>query len=347
VPGDAAGRIARMRALVDALCARECAGRRTGTAGGRAARSIVREALRSAGLEPTEQPIPAIGGANVIAEIPGALPGAIVLGAHYDHLGEHDRAVFHGADDNAAAVAVLLEAAREARADPAPRRTLVFAAFDAEEPPHFLTPRMGSEVFAASRRDVAGMICMDTLGHALGPDALPDDVRRTLFVLGAEKAEGLAALVDRRAAATAGIAARRLDADVIPPLSDYAAFWRREIPFLFLTCGRSRVYHTPDDTPEKLDFAKLEATARLAAGLALDLARAPAPPRFRAGARDDAATVATLLALARRLAPLAPEAAAAVEALAPLATAAAARGLLAHERATIEGVIFGLEAALA
>ena len=55
---------------------------------------------------------------------------------------------------------------------------------------------------------------------------------------------------------------RPADAEIIPPLSDYEPFWRARIPFLFLSAGRSRVYHTPDDTPDKLDYGKIAATAR-------------------------------------------------------------------------------------
>jgi hypothetical protein len=78
-------------------------------------------------------------------------------------------------------------------------------------------------------------------------------------VLGAERCEGTAPVVD--AIDVAGVVARRLDAEVIPPLSDYLAFWEAKIPFLFLTCGRWQHYHTPADTPDKLDFAKIAASA--------------------------------------------------------------------------------------
>src|SRR5205814_1913947 len=64
------------------------------------------------------------------------------------------------------------------------------------------------------------------------------------------------------ARAEEGVIVRRVDAEVIPPLSDYDAFWKREVPFLFLTSGRSQRYHTPQDTPEHLDWRKMEATAR-------------------------------------------------------------------------------------
>ncbi len=90
---------------------------------------------------------------NLCAELPGsARPEEIViLGAHYDTVPESP-----GADDNASAVAVLLEAARLLRGHPT-ARTVRFIAFTCEEPPHFYTQTMGSEVCARQcRRRPAG-----------------------------------------------------------------------------------------------------------------------------------------------------------------------------------------------
>lgn len=53
-----------------------------------------------------------------------------------------------------------------------------------------------------------------------------------------------------------------LEAEVVPPLSGYDPFCRRGIPFPFLSAGRSRRYHKPQDTPEELDWQKMAATAR-------------------------------------------------------------------------------------
>lgn len=47
-----------MRDLVQSLCAPECAGRAPGTAGGAAARALILQALRGAGLDPFEQAVP-------------------------------------------------------------------------------------------------------------------------------------------------------------------------------------------------------------------------------------------------------------------------------------------------
>jgi hypothetical protein len=331
-----------MKQLVADLCSDECAGRRPGTKGGLLARSLVRAELEKLGVRVREQALPRIGGANLIAELPGSGPladRAIVVGAHYDHLGQVGRAIYRGADDNAAAVAILVAAARAVIARGTGGRRVVFVGFDAEEPPHFLSGDMGSEAFAAEAgvSDVDAMIAMDLVGHALGPAPLPPEIRKSLFVLGAEKGELAPFLRSRQ-----GLFVRRLDAEVIPPLSDYQAYWERRVPFLFLTCGRSAVYHTPGDTPDKLDWDKMDATAAFLADLVSDL-REHAPSARFVDRRDDAASVETLLELATTLAPFSPVAGAAVEMLGAMR----GRPLTKGEQGTLSMIIGGLEQGLA
>src|SRR5438445_446181 len=75
--------------------------------------------------------------ANVVGILPGTDPArageAIVIGAHYDHLGRVDGVVHPGADDNASGPAVALGLARAFAAAGGMRRTLVVALFGAEE----------------------------------------------------------------------------------------------------------------------------------------------------------------------------------------------------------------------
>jgi aminopeptidase YwaD len=83
---------------------------------------------------------------NIIGILPGSDPKlkdeAIVLGAHYDHLGRggegslapREGEIHHGADDNASGTAALIELARRLSTQrPKPRRTIVFIAFSGEE----------------------------------------------------------------------------------------------------------------------------------------------------------------------------------------------------------------------
>src|SRR5215203_247533 len=236
-----------MRDVIEALCSDECAGRRPGTAGGEAARRIVIQAFRDAGLDPYEQPVPGCGGANVLAKIRGDVERYVLVGAHFDHLGQIGRETFWGADDNAAAVAVLVEVGR-ALANEHTGRGVIIAAFDAEEPPHFLTGAMGSREFVRTNRDpIDFMVCMDLVGHRFGPQLVPDEVGASVFALGSERSRGTFELVHGMKRAEQGVIVRPADADIIPPLSDYEAFWRERVPFLFLSAGRSRVYHTPED----------------------------------------------------------------------------------------------------
>src|ERR1700722_139251 len=137
-----------VRRLVESLCSDVCAGRPTGTPGGVAARAEVVAALRGVGLDPFEQPIPLCKGANVLAPMPGDYDRWVIVAAHYDHLGRAGGDTYRGADDNAAPVAILIDVANAIVRSKPGGRGVLFAAFDAEEPPYFLTESMGSEHFA-------------------------------------------------------------------------------------------------------------------------------------------------------------------------------------------------------
>ena len=79
-----------------------------------------------------------VAGNNVVGVLPGAGTSAVVLMAHYDHLGVgrvvNGDSIYNGAIDNGTAVATLLAMAQAyARTAPASHPTLVFLAVDAEE----------------------------------------------------------------------------------------------------------------------------------------------------------------------------------------------------------------------
>jgi len=334
-----------MRSLIDQLCSPACAGRRPGTPGGDLARGLVVQALRDAGLDPREQRVEGCGGANVLATIPGEVDRYVLVGAHFDHLGTAGRKIFHGADDNAAAVAVLVEVSRALAAERSGRGVII-AAFDGEEPPHFSTYAMGSREFVRTNRAAIDfMVCMDLVGHRFGPAGVPDEVGASLFALGAERSPGTHELVTSLKRAEPGVVVRAVDAEIIPPLSDYEAFWAQQIPFLFLSAGRSRVYHTPDDTPDKLDHAKLAATARWLTHF-VRASRVRDQPQF-VDASLDLATIEELAEVVAALAIIAPEAARAVRQLQALRTACDRHGNLPDScRGELSALIAMLEARL-
>ncbi|HEX8245499.1 MAG TPA: M20/M25/M40 family metallo-hydrolase, partial [Longimicrobium sp.] len=136
-------------------------GRMAGTAGERCAGDYIAAQFRRLGLQAAggsgtyfqslplasalDPHAPGGTGRNVVALLRGGDPAladeAVVIGAHYDHLGHGgqfsmapgDSSVHNGADDNASGVAALLAAAERLARGPRPARTIVFIAFTGEE----------------------------------------------------------------------------------------------------------------------------------------------------------------------------------------------------------------------
>src|SRR5262245_25130674 len=118
----------------------------------------------------------------------------VILGAHYDTV-----PTTPGADDNASAVAVLIETAR--LLGPAtPRRTVRFVAFTCEEPPHFYSETMGSQIYSrncrANNERIIGMLCLEMVGYyttASGSQRIPPAIPRALRRLFPRRGNFLAA----------------------------------------------------------------------------------------------------------------------------------------------------------
>jgi hypothetical protein len=201
----------------------------------------------------------------------GVIPGAdrdlppLLIGAHYD-----SAIPAASADDNASAVACVLEAARQLSEGPRLPRDLVVALFDAEEPPYFHTSSMGSTRFYEDHRDPRGFhaaLILDLVGHDVGFDfgdsVMPLRIRQALFVLGAESHPELAALVEASNSERLTIAPALND--YVGDMSDHHVFNLHGVPFLFFSCGQWEHYHEPTDTPDRLNYTKLAAVADLLA----------------------------------------------------------------------------------
>ena len=194
---------------------------------------------------------------NVLGMLPGRgelADEVVVIGGHLDHLGMGEfgsrrgsGALHPGADDNASGAAALmmlgesLRAAYDELPEDADARTIVFAAFDAEEsglngsrhyvenPPHELD-------------DIQLMINFDMIGRV---------VNDRLSVTGADSAVGMKEwaqpMFDESGLEIV------LQEGMRGGGSDHASFYRRGIPVLFAICADFHDdYHTPDDTADKL-----------------------------------------------------------------------------------------------
>jgi len=248
------------------------AGRLPGTPGHAAARAYLENRFAEIGLAPYEgfdgyRHVYATRGRRQMTNLLGVVPGTerglvpILIGAHYDSV-----IPAPCADDNAAAVAVMLDVAAQIAAEPL-RRALVVAAFDAEEPPYFLTRDMGSTRFVTDA--LVGQVhlaaIMDLVGHAVRVPGVPLNPD-LMFVAGAESHPALPGLLDDLDLPFAAVAQSR-----VGDFSDYAAFRAVGAPYLFFSCGEWEHYHMPTDTPDRLDYSKM---ARLAGDLGTVLRRA-------------------------------------------------------------------------
>ena len=267
-----------LQCWVNFLAGPELRGRANGSPGGALARDAIEAVFKEVGLKPAgddgyRQAIPS--GANVLGLIPGQDPAhrdeVIVVGAHYDHLGELGDKVYPGADDNASAVAIMLEWLRAQHARGwAPARTILVAAFDAEEPPDFRTKAMGSQVFVdrptIDRERIKAMVCMDLMGGDLW-----EGYRSPLFVMGLETfaTSPLGDGNELRRAVPAGIQLpiQPLHLRAVEDLptgrrnfSDYGPFRDVGIPVVFLSTGRTKHYHQTSDRPGTLLYDKMEAS---------------------------------------------------------------------------------------
>jgi hypothetical protein len=263
--------VRRLEVDVARLCATPH--RQVGTRGHDLARAYLLERFRTIGLDPYavagfELPYEIRGTrfVNVVGVVAGldAAARPVLIGAHYDSVPGTP-----GADDNAAAIAIALEVARRLVEVPA-ARPVVIAHFDAEEPPYFHTTAMGSTRFVADQMEgpVHAAIVLDLVGHAIGVPGLED----VIGVMGSESHEALAHVVDAHVASFLPVVT--LANRFMPDMSDHYAFRLAGAPYLFLTCGQWRHYHSPTDTPEVLDYRKMARAANLLEALVRDAAEA-------------------------------------------------------------------------
>jgi Zn-dependent M28 family amino/carboxypeptidase len=209
---------------------------------------------------------------NVEVMLPGAADQAptLVVGAHYDSaLGTP------GADDNASAVAALLEMAR-ALGQARPRERVRLVAYVNEEPPYSFSPDMGSRVHALDchrRGEQVRMIALEMLGYyrdlphsqhypPLFRYRYPDRGDFIGFVSNLRSRTWLDRVFRAFRAGSALPSERAATLGWIPGigLSDHSSYWHFGYPALMVTDTaffRNPHYHTARDRPETLDYARL------------------------------------------------------------------------------------------
>jgi len=232
---------------------------------------------------------------NVLGLIEGSNPSlkgeVMIVGAHYDHDGEAYGQIWYGADDNGSGTAALLELAEAfGNGSLPPARSILLCAWAAEE-----KGLLGSRyyvhhpVFPLNR--TVAMFQMDMIGrneeHAENksqqiPEERASENTNTLNILGSVFSPDLKATISGMNSQSNLTLRFRYDfgAEDLMRRSDQWSFLQRGVPALFFFTGLHPDYHTPRDTPDKINYAKLEKITRLVYLSALQIANAASRPQF-------------------------------------------------------------------
>lgn len=192
---------------------------------------------------------------NVVAMVSGVDENLkneyVVVGGHYDYLGMGGPgsgsravdtiAVDNGADDNASGISVLIELAEKIAAEKSNERSIIFAAFGAEE-----MGLVGSTAFTAEPPveidKMVGMFNFDMVGRL-------DSITNGLSIGGTKTAKEAEDILNdwntdfKLAMSPEGIGP-----------SDHASFYLQNIPVFFISTGAHSDYHTPLDDAEFINF---------------------------------------------------------------------------------------------
>ena len=256
---------------------------------------------------------------NVIGILPGSDPKlkdeAIVIGAHYDHLGrggqgslaQSEGEIHHGADDNASGTSGLLELARVLSTQkPKPRRTVVFIAFSGEE-----EGLIGSNYYVnhpvVPLQNTVAMINLDMVGRlnnqklVIGGVGTAAEWRSMIDIHNLVQSATVS--LDAPAISPGKVASNQpfivgangrpvitldpskrfsltLNEDGYGP-SDHSSFYAKQIPVLFFWTGTHADYHKPSDTAEKINYEGLARITSFVANIVRDIDKSDIRPTYK------------------------------------------------------------------
>jgi hypothetical protein len=237
---------------------------------------------------------------NVLALVEGSDPSlkneVMIVGAHYDHDGEAYGQIWYGADDNGSGTAAVLELAEAfGRGSPRPARSVLLSSWAGEE-----KGLLGSRYYVSHsafplNRTVA-MFQMDMIGRneehpgnrsQQVPEERAADNTNSLNILGSAFSPELKTLISRLNNDTKLTVKFRYDfgGEDLLRRSDQWSFLQKGIPALFFFTGLHPDYHTPRDTPDKINYPKLEKVTRLVYLSAFEISNQKTRPLYKAATR--------------------------------------------------------------
>lgn len=172
----------------------------------------------------------------------------ILISAHYDHLGRSGGKIYPGADDNASGTSVLLTL-KPWLNQLVTNYSIILLATDAEEPGLY-----GAKAFLRASEfnleDIILNINLDMIGYGIN--------EKYLYVAGTKKTKDFHKIIE---ISNVGLQVKFKPKEILTSdnfrndtridlhkASDHYEFYKRGIPYLFITGGNHANYHTPNDT---------------------------------------------------------------------------------------------------
>ena len=229
---------------------------------------------------------------NVIGVLEGSDPKLkdeyVIVTGHYDHVGQKDQFIFHGADDNASATAAVIAMAEAFAANPRPKRSLVFLVFEAEEDGLLGAFHYVNNPIVPLEKTVA-VLNMDMIGRDEDSPTWNTgaaDNRNAVNVVGTLYNPDLRRVVETENQKIGLKLDYKTDGDDREgwfSRSDHYPFAVKGVPMVFFNTGEHPDYHTAQDTWDRINYPKMEKITRLVYQSARNVADAAARPRFVAG----------------------------------------------------------------
>ncbi|HVG34524.1 MAG TPA: M28 family peptidase [Pyrinomonadaceae bacterium] len=236
---------------------------------------------------------------NVLGILEGSDPVLkneyVAVGAHYDHVGVRlgqapgDK-IFNGADDDGSGtVAVLAMAEALARAPQRPKRSILFVWHAGEE-----KGLWGSQYFTeyptVPLSSIIAQLNIDMIGRSKRTgDAAPANRSLSgpdeIYVIGSKMmSTELGQLSEAVNKSYLNLSFNYLYDNPADPnrfffRSDHFNYARKGIPIIFYFDGEHEDYHKLGDSPDKIDYQKMERVTRTICVTLLELANAPTRPR--------------------------------------------------------------------
>ena len=191
---------------------------------------------------------------NVLGMIEGVNKNEfIVVGAHYDHLGKYNGYIYNGADDNGSGTVGVLSIARALKATgKKPEKTIIFAAWTAEE-----KGLLGSEYFVKNFSGV-NRIDLNVNFDMIGRSSVKDTIGNKCGIEYTKIYSGFQELSKKFVNDNGlNLDVKYTGSEKPSGGSDYAPFAERDVPVMNFAAAMHPDYHQPTDEVAKIEWKKM------------------------------------------------------------------------------------------